>query len=154
MEVKGQLHPRPFLPRRKSGHYPINRKPTQTPEPMTFRRIRTLARAGTRTTTPISQIPWPSHYTKAAKCVLLYPKQASWSSETQDNVNCSRTTESCMMQAGYCCWISTCMTRQCLARHWHGSWYTESNLINLLAAKNLSPSTWYLKTRRQKHTEL
>jgi hypothetical protein len=69
------------------------------------------------------------------------------SSETQENVNCSRTTESCTMQARYCCWICTFMTRQCSARHWHGSWYNESNLTNLLAAKNLSPSTWYLKTR-------
>jgi hypothetical protein len=29
------------------------------------------------------------------------------SSETQENVNCLRTTDSCMMQAGYCWWTTT-----------------------------------------------
>jgi hypothetical protein len=86
MEVKGQLHPRPFLPRRKSGHYPMNRTPTQTPEPMTFWGIqRSLARAGIQTTTPISQISWPSHNTKNKQVDFFFVSLTAYLSITLAN---------------------------------------------------------------------
>jgi hypothetical protein len=132
MEVKGQLHSGPFLPRRNSGHYPMKRKPTQTPEPMTFRRIDLLLVPGLEPRLQYHKYRGPftiPRQLNAFCCTQNKQVEVALfkSSETQENVNCSWTTESCMMQAGYCCWISTFMTRQCLARHSHGSWYSESN---------------------------